>query len=296
MPTSVFRFNKCGDRFLIVFGMFIVGVTMFSILSGTLGKVYDIRACCDLLATFLEKSLFEVCVLTEIDEIHETRCVKLNDPLLKGTGADEFATRQQVTIAFLFTTISIAIVIIILGFLDCCHVISLDKNIPFSVLLFLSFLLLGCATVTASVPTNEYEQQKKTFNNLSTRNSSFYYAVLYNFAHSDIFPIPSRHRIMQDLGKPDLKVKFGWVLGMIWTSAAFAFLAFVTFALSRCCVLKKLEEDNLESPRAGTATGKRQSAQEPLTKEPKTPSEKSKPDATPEENESRKPSVKYGSL
>ena len=78
MPTSVFRFNKCGDRFLIVFGMFIVGVTMFSILSGTLGKVYDIRACCDLLATFLEKSLFEVCVLTEIDEIHETRCVKLN--------------------------------------------------------------------------------------------------------------------------------------------------------------------------------------------------------------------------
>ena len=101
---------------------------------------------------------------------------------------------------------------------------------------------------------------------------------------------------MQDLGKPDLKVKFGWVLGMIWTSAAFAFLAFVTFALSRCCVLKKLEEDNIESPRAGTATGRRQSAQEPLTKEPKTPSEKSKPDATPEENESRKPSVKYGSL
>merc|ERR1712226_711007 len=96
-------------------------------------------------------------------------------------------------------------------------------------------------------------QQKPEFNDLSTRNSTFYYKVLMNFANSDVFPPLTRKFIKDDLVSPDLTVHFGWTLGMCWTAAVFAFISFVLFVLAKCCPLPQQPPDE-ESPTLGAAS------------------------------------------
>ena len=105
------------------------------------------------------------------------------------------------------------------------------------------FFLVVCSVVTASVPTSEYHIQKRDFNNLDTRSESFYYKVLIKFANSDLFDDKAKARIKSDLKKKELKVKFGWVLGMIWAATFFAALAVALFAVAKFCPPEKFSND-----------------------------------------------------
>jgi len=171
--------------------------------------------------------------------IYYEECGGFGDPFLQGTGVESVETRANVTTAFLFTSIALAAIIIILHFLACCRVIRLGGQLPYGLLLVFSLLLLGFTIATAAIPTSEYDQQKDQFNDLSTRNSTFYYKVLMKFAEVNVFPQLTSKYIKDDLLSPSLEVQFGWALGLIWTAAVFAFLAFVLLAVAKCCPPKE---------------------------------------------------------
>ena len=63
------------------------------------------------------------------------------DPYLQDTGVAPYKLRMTLTIAFLFITVGLCVIVVILAFLDCCHVVDLTSGGAWIALLVLSIVI-----------------------------------------------------------------------------------------------------------------------------------------------------------
>ena len=88
------------------------------------------------------------------------------------------------------------------------------------------------AIFTATLPTLEFTEEQGNFNNLGTRDQSFWGQVLEKLSSGNtVFNTREAEVMHRDLSSDRLKIQLGWVIPVIWIGCAWALMALIMLAL-----------------------------------------------------------------